>query len=100
MLAQVFTTETFDRWLLKLRDARARGAIHARIVRLSLGNPGDVEPVGGGISELRIDLGPGYRVYSTQRGAQIVILLCAGTKSSQSADIKLAKELAADWSPP
>jgi putative addiction module killer protein len=86
-------TEEFSRWLADLRDLRARAKIVARIDRLALGNPGDVAPVGSGISEMRIHYGPGYRVYFAQRGDAIVILLCGGDKSSQSADIATAKRL-------
>jgi len=73
---------------------RARAKVLARIDRLSLGNPGDVAPVGDGISEMRIHYGPGYRVYYTQRGEEIVMLLCGGDKSSRAADIRAAKKLA------
>jgi putative addiction module killer protein len=71
--------------------------IQVRIDRLALGNPGDVKPVGSGISEMRIDYGPGYRIYFVQRGPIIVVLLCGGTKGSQRADIRLAIEIANDW---
>jgi len=71
--------------------------IAARIDRLALGNPGDVKPVGSGISELRIDYGPGYRVYFVQRGSAVVVILCGGDKRSQAADIKRAIKIAADW---
>ena len=88
---------TFDHWLSGLRDRRAVARITARMDRLAGGNPGDVEPVGEGVSELRINYGPGYRVYFMQRGAVLIILLCGGDKSTQSRDIKLAKELAKQW---
>ena len=71
--------------------------IAARIDRLALGNPGDVKPVGSGISELRIDYGPGYRVYFVQRGSAVVVILCGGDKKTQAADIKRAINIAADW---
>jgi len=71
--------------------------IAARIDRLALGNPGDVKPVGSGISELRIDFGPGYRVYFVQRGSALVVILCGGDKKTQAADIKRAIKIAADW---
>ncbi len=71
--------------------------IAARIDRLALGNPGDVKSVGSGISEMRIDYGPGYRVYFAQRGAAIVVILCGGDKRTQAADIKRAIKIAADW---
>jgi putative addiction module killer protein len=87
-------TDEFSGWLRDLRDMRARAKVLARIDRLSLGNPGDVAPVGDGISEMRIHYGPGYRVYYTQRGEEIVMLLCGGDKSSQAADIRAAKKLA------
>lgn len=78
-------------------DRAARARIAARIRRLSLGNPGDVKPVGAGISEIRISYGPGYRVYFMQRGPVVVVLLCGGDKSSQSRDITLAKAIAGQW---
>lgn len=90
-------TETFRAWLLSLRDARAKQKIASRIRRLAFGNPGDVKPVGAGVSEMRIDEGPGYRVYFIQRGAVLVVLLCGGTKSRQQSDIAQAKKLAEDW---
>ena len=71
--------------------------IAARIDRLTLGNPGDVKPVGSGISEMRIDYGPGYRVYFVQRGSTVVVILCGGDKRTQAADIKRAIKIAADW---
>jgi putative addiction module killer protein len=80
----------------KLRDSRARARVAIRIDRLAEGNPGDVRPVGGGVSELRIDYGPGYRVYYVQRGDQLIILLCGGDKDSQDADIRRARELASE----
>ncbi|MGB8261800.1 MAG: type II toxin-antitoxin system RelE/ParE family toxin [Terracidiphilus sp.] len=91
-------TETFRRWRLRLRDERARALIASRLDRLAFGNPGDVRPVGAGISELRIDYGPGYRVYFQSRGDTIVILLCGGDKSTQAKDIRTAKRLAREWS--
>jgi putative addiction module killer protein len=87
-------TDEFSLWLKNLRDIRARAKILIRIDRLELGNPGDVAPVGDGVSELRIHYGPGYRVYFMQRGDELIILLCGGDKSSQSADITAAKQLA------
>lgn len=90
-------TETFRKWRTRLRDQRARGLIASRLDRLAFGNAGDVKPVGQGISELRIDYGPGYRVYFLKRGKEIVILLCGGDKSTQEDDIKTAKRLARDW---
>ena len=90
-------TDEFSGWLRDLRDIRARAKVLARIDRLSLGNPGDVAPVGDGVSEMRIHYGPGYRVYYVQRGEEIVILLCGGDKSSQASDIRAAKKLASEW---
>ena len=78
----------------ELRDRRVRARINMRIRRLSLGNPGDVKPVGEGVSELRIDYGPGYRVYFVQRGQMLVVLLAGGDKHSQDRDIKMALHLA------
>ena len=86
--------DEFSDWLKALRDLRARAKIVQRIDRLELGNPGDVAPVGEGVSELRIHYGPGYRVYIKQRGEDFVVLLCGGDKSTQAADIDLAKKLA------
>lgn len=86
-------TAQFSRWMAKLRDARARAKIAARIDRLAGGNPGDVAPVGGGVSEMRVHYGPGYRIYFARRGEEIVILLCGGDKSTQKRDIRLAIEL-------
>lgn len=93
-MIEIRQTTAFSEWLFELRDQRAKAKIAARIDRLSLGNPGDVAPVGEGISELRIHYGPGYRVYFVKRGKSIVILLCGGYKSTQSQDIKAAKLLA------
>lgn len=96
-MVEIIKSETFSNWIDGLRDLRARAQIQARIRRLSLGNPGDVKPVGEGLSEMRIDYGPGYRVYFMQRGAVLVIVLCGGDKTTQSQDIKTAKRLAAEW---
>lgn len=82
------------KWFNSLRDRQARARINARIRRLSLGNPGDVKPAGEGVSELRIDYGPGYRVYFVHRQQTIVILLAGGDKHTQDQDIKTARELA------
>ena len=89
-------TETFAKWLRSLSDTRARERIAQRIVRLQSGLLGDVKPIGGGLSELRIDYGPGYRVYFVQRGRVLIILLCGGDKRTQHRDISTAKSLAAD----
>lgn len=91
-------TETFRRWERKLKDQKARALIAARLLRLASGLAGDVAPVGEGVSELRIHYGPGYRVYFRRRGEEIVILLCGGDKGTQDRDIKVAKQLAAQWS--
>ena len=87
-------TKTFADWLDSLRDIQARARIQARIERLAYGNVGDVRPVGSGISEIRIDCGPGYRVYFTRKGEEIVFLLAGGDKKSQARDIKTAIQLA------
>ena len=91
-------TETFRKWRVRLKDERIRALIASRLDRLAFGTAGDVRPVGKGISELRIDHGPGYRIYFQQRGNTIVILLCGGDKSTQAKDIQTAKRLAAEWS--
>ena len=91
---EVRQTETFSKWILKLRDVRARARIQARIDRLELGNAGDVKPVGEGVSEMRIDYGPGYRVYFIQKGSELIILLAGRDKRSQSRDIQTALNLA------
>ncbi|MFC4307618.1 type II toxin-antitoxin system RelE/ParE family toxin [Steroidobacter flavus] len=97
-MLEIFRSEAFDRWLRELRDRRARARVEARILRLSRGNPGDVKPVGSGVSEMRIDYGPGYRVYFTRRGQFVIVLLCGGDKHTQDADIERAIEMAEDWS--
>lgn len=87
-------TERFARWLDGLRDLRGRARIQARIERLAAGHPGDVAPVGEGVSEMRIDVGPGYRVYFTRRGRTVIVLLAGGDKQTQGADIRAALRLA------
>jgi putative addiction module killer protein len=87
----------FSAWIIKLKDRRAVAKITARIDRLCLGNPGDVKPVGDGVSEMRIDYGPGYRVYFAERQGVLVILLRGGTKKTQQEDIKEAKRLYTEW---
>ena len=91
---EIRQTERFARWFNSLRDRQARRRIQARIDRLQIGNPGDVRPVGEGVSELRIDYGPGYRVYFIQRGDTLIILLAGGDKRTQQNDIAIALEMA------
>lgn len=93
-MIEIRETLVFSKWLESLRDRNARSRVQARIIRLGLGNPGDVKSVGHGVSELRIDYGPGYRVYFIEKGSELVILLAGGNKSTQSKDIKKAIELA------
>ena len=93
-MIEVRQTETFSKWMVKLRDLPARARIQARIDRLELGNAGDVKPVGDGVSEMRIDYGPGYRVYFIQKGSELIILLAGGVKRTQSRDIQNAIEMA------
>lgn len=95
-MIEVRQTEVFAKWLVGLRDVRARARIQARIDRLESGNAGDAKPVGEGVSEMRIDYGPGYRVYFIRRGSELIILLAGGDKSSQSKDICKALSLAAE----
>jgi putative addiction module killer protein len=90
-------TPEFSAWLKNLRDRRAASRIGIRIDRLRQGHAGDVKPVGEGVNEMRIDYGPGYRVYFLQRGQVAVLLLCGGDKSSQPRDIRKAKTLAKEW---
>lgn len=90
----ILETDIYSRWFSSLRDRKARARIQTRIDRLQLGLIGDVKPVGEGVSELRIDYGPGYRVYFAQRGLKITILLAGGNKGTQDKDIKTALELA------
>lgn len=93
-MMEIRKTEAYTKWLDGLRDIRARARVLARVERLAAGNPGDAEPVGEGVSELRIDYGPGYRVYYKQQGRELVILLAGGDKGSQAKDIKTALRLA------
>lgn len=95
-MIEIRVTLVFSKWLESLRDRNARSRVQARIIRLGLGNPGDLKSVGHGVSELRIDYGPGYRVYFIEKGSELVILLAGGNKSTQSKDIKRAIELAED----
>ena len=93
-MIEVRQTERFATWLAGLRDVRARARILKRLDRAGQGDLGDVAPVGGGVSEMRIFYGPGYRVYFVQRGSALIVLLCGGDKSSQAADIEEAKAMA------
>ena len=93
-MLEVRRTETYARWLDGLRDVRARARVLVRVERLVAGNPGDVRPVGEGVSELRIDYGPGYRVYFKRQGQTLVVLLAGGDKRTQGADIEAALRLA------
>jgi putative addiction module killer protein len=93
-MIEIRKTDIFAEWLDGLRDIHGRARIQARIERLAAGNPGDVEPVGEGVSELRINYGPGYRVYFKRRGQELIILLAGGDKSTQAKDIKAALRLA------
>ena len=97
-MIEIRKTTPFLQWLDDLRDIQARARVQARIERLAAGNPGDVEPVGEGVSELRINYGPGYRVYFKQRGQELIILLAGGDKSTQAKDIKAALCLAQNLS--
>lgn len=96
IMIEIRKTEHFANWLESLRDIQAKARVLVRIERLASGNAGDVKPVGEGISEIRIDYGPGYRVYFMKRGSELIILLAGGDKSSQTADIKVALRLARD----
>jgi len=98
MVIEIRKTEVFAKWLDGLKDVKARARVLVRIERLAGGNPGDVGPVGEGVSELRIHYGPGYRVYYKMRGAELIILLAGGDKSSQAKDIKTALDLARNLS--
>ena len=93
-MLEIRKTELFANWLDSLRDVRARARVQVRIERLAAGNPGDVQPVGEGVSELRIDYGPGYRVYFKKIGSEVLILLAGGDKRTQGSDIKTALRLA------
>jgi len=91
---EVRQTAGYSQWFADLRDRQAKARIDIRVRRLSLGNPGDVKPIGDGVSELRIDYGPGYRVYFIQQGAVLIVLLAGGDKATQDRDIRAAKKLA------
>lgn len=96
-MVQILRTDVFDVWLRALRDLQGRARIDMRIKRLANGNPGDVRPVGRGVSELRIDIGPGYRVYYATRGEELIVLLAGGDKSTQVRDIENALALWESW---
>ncbi len=93
-MVKVRQTPTYEKWFGGLRDLRARAQINRRVERLEAGNPGDVAPIGDGISEMRIHYGPGYRLYFTLHGSAWVLLLCGGEKGSQARDIAAAKRMA------
>jgi len=93
-MIEIRKTNHFASWIDSLQDIRARARIQARIERLAMGNPGDVKPVGKGVSEMRIDYGPGYRVYFIQHERSMIVLLAGGDKSTQTRDIKAAIRLA------
>lgn len=95
-MIEIRQTEVFGEWLSALRDSRAQARIAERLHRFASGNPGDTKSVGGGVMELRINYGPGYRVYYTRRGKLVVIVLCGGDKGSQKRDIRQAQVLAAE----
>lgn len=96
-MIDLLKSATFEGWLAGLRDRNAVARINSRLARLAVGNRGDVKPAGEGVSEMRIDYGPGYRVYFTSRGELVVILLAGGDKSTQARDIKRAKQIAKEW---
>lgn len=91
---EIELTDVFEEWLSGLRDQRAKAIIVKRIDRLATGNLGDIKAIGGTLRELRIAYGPGYRLYCIQRGSTLIVLFCGGDKSSQSRDIRKAKQLA------
>lgn len=96
-MIEIIQSETFKRWLSALGDRQAKARIQTRLDRMADGHFGDIEPVGDGVSEMRIHCGPGYRLYFMQRDQRLVILLCGGDKSSQSHDIQQAKTIAKNW---
>ena len=96
-MIEIRQTTRFATWLAGLRDDRARARILKRLDRAGQGNLGDVAPVGGGVSEMRIFYGPGYRIYFVQRGRELIVLLCGGDKSTQAADIEEAKAMAKEF---
>ena len=98
-MAEIRKTAQYQRWFDALRDRQVRARIDVRVYRLALGNPGQHRVLGSGVTEMKIDFGPGYRVYFTQRGAELVLLLIGGDKASQQRDIELAAALAKEWMP-
>lgn len=96
-MVEIIQSSVFAEWLSDLRDRQAKARIEARIRRLGMGNPGDAKLLMKGVSEMRIDYGPGYRVYFMQRGPVVIVLLCGGDKRTQDKDIKLAIQIAKDW---
>jgi putative addiction module killer protein len=96
-MLEIIKSDEFLKWFQQLRDQRVRAKIDTRILRLGLGNPGDVRAVGAGISEMRIDYGPGYRVYYIKQGEIVAILLCGGDKTTQRDDITSAMDIAQKW---
>lgn len=95
-MPQISKTDVFEQWFLALRDRAVQRRIQARVDRLEIGNPGQGRTLTGGVAEMKIDFGPGYRVYYTQRGALLVVLLCGGDKSTQNNDIQIALKMAQD----
>ena len=96
-MIEIIKSASFESWLVGLKDRQVRLRVISRIERLGAGNPGDVKTVGAGISELRLDVGPGYRVYFMRRGALVIVLLAGGDKRTQDADIKRAIKIASEW---
>ena len=96
-MIEIRQTDVYARWFNQLRDSQAKACIDVRIRRLSLGNPGDAKPIGKGVSELRIDYGPGYRVYFLQKGDAFILLLAGGDKRTQNQDIQIALRLAEEF---
>jgi putative addiction module killer protein len=96
---EVFRTSDFERWIASIRDRPTRARILTRVDRLSLGLFGDTKPVGGAVREMRLDFGPGYRIYFTHRGGRVILLICGGDKSTQKNDIARARKIAAAWEP-
>ena len=96
-MIKLIQSDTFRKWRKRLRDDRARTAIASRLDRLAYGLAGDVKPVGHGISELRIDYGPGYRLYFWKKDDTIIVLLCGGNKATQQSDIKAAHNILKEW---